>query len=80
MEIEVTTEAEGMSPGSRRVTNTAYFTFVAIGKDGHALPIPLLELEEEEEKARFEEGRLRYVERKRARQEMMKQLLEKSKQ
>ncbi len=80
MEVEVTTEAEGIKPGSRRITNTAYFTFVALGNDCRALPIPPLKLEEEEERGRFEEGRKRYMERKRARQETMRQFQQATKQ
>lgn len=80
MEIEVTTEAEGIQPGSRRITNTAYFTFVALGKDCHALPVPSLVLEGEEERERYEEGRRRYLERKAARQKMMEQFQKASKQ
>ena len=74
MEIEVITEAEGLTPGSRRVTNTAYFTFVSIGSDKRACNVPPLELRNDEERQRFAGGKLRYEARKQAR------LLEKTKQ
>ena len=65
LEIEVRTEAEGgLRGGSRRVTNTAHFTFVSLGKDGRAVSVPPLEITTEEEKERFEEGRRRYQHRK----------------
>ena len=71
MEIEVTTEAEGLDVGSRRVTNTAYFTFVSLGADKRATAVPPLKLKSDEELQRFEEGRQRYETRKRLRQEMI---------
>ena len=60
----MTTEAEGLCPGGRRVTSTAYFTFVHLGEDGRALGVPPLKLEGEEERQRFEEGKKRYAARK----------------
>ena len=72
MEIEVRVEVEGglregLREASRRVTNTAYFTFVSLGKDGHAVAVPPLKLMSDEERERFEEGRKRYEERKKLR-------------
>ena len=71
MEIEVITEAEGLKPGSRRVTNTAYFTFVSLGPDKRATSVPPLQLSSDEERQRFEEGKARYEARKRSRIEAM---------
>ena len=72
MEIEVTTEAEG--PWSRRrVSNTAYFTFVSLGSDKHATTVPPLKVQSNEEMERFEEGRARYEARKKARREQAQQ-------
>ena len=68
---QVTTESEGLST-HRRVTNTAYFTFVSLGKDLGATPVPPLVLDTEEEKARYEEGRQRYESRKKGRMEKLK--------
>ena len=68
LEIEVRTEAEGLKSG-RRITNTAYFTFVSLGKDGRAVAVPPLKMMSEEEKEQFEEGRRRYQHRKNIRRE-----------
>ena len=68
MEVEVITEAEGLTPGSRRVANTAYFTFVSLGPDKRAREVPPLKVSSEEEQQRFEEGKARYEKRKKARQ------------
>ena len=70
MEIEIRAEAEGLRSG-HRVTNTARFTFVSLGKDGHAVAVPPLKLMTDEEKEKFEEGKKRYEERKRLRLEKM---------
>ena len=59
MEIEVIAEAEGLI-ASRRVTTTAYFTYVAIGEDHRAGCVPPLKLQTDAEKKRFEEGKERY--------------------
>lgn len=67
----MTTEAEGLST-CRRITNTAYFTFVSLGKDLSAMPVPPLVLSTEEEKARYEEGKQRYENRKKSRMEKLK--------
>ena len=67
MEIEVCVEAEGFMT-KRRVTSTAYFTYVSLGKGGHAAVVPPLKLLTEEEKERFEEGRRRYEARKKLRE------------
>ena len=74
MEIELLVEAEGgLKGGSRRVTNTAHFTFVSLGKDGHAIAVPPLKVVPEK-KERFEEGRKRYENRKRLQKKKLKQL------
>ena len=67
MVVEIITEAEGLTAGSRRVANTAYFTFVSIGFDKKAHKVPPLILSNDEERQRFEEGKARYEERKKAR-------------
>ncbi len=64
--LQVTTEAEGPS-STRHVTNTAYFTFVSLGPDLSAQPVPPLELKSEEEMTRFQEGKERYEDRKKIR-------------
>ena len=63
----MTTEAEGHGSDGRRVTNTAYFTFVCLGEGGRAVPVPPLKLQEAGEERRFQEGKERYLARKAAR-------------
>ena len=67
MEIEVCVEAEGFMT-KRRVTSSAYFTYVSLGEGGHAAVVPPLKLLTEEERERFEEGRRRYEARKKLRE------------
>ena len=64
MEIEVQVVAEGLKSGYHRITNTAQFVFVALGKDGHAVTVPPLKLTTDAEKEKFKEGQKRYQERK----------------
>ena len=66
MEIEVCVEAEGLMT-KRRVTSTAYFTYISLGEGGRAAAVPPLKLQTEEERERFEEGRRRYEDRKKLR-------------
>nr|WP_245867643.1 acyl-CoA thioesterase [Sporomusa silvacetica] len=61
MEVVVTVEVEDLfseSPG--KCALTAYFTMVALNVGGKPLSISPLQLETEEEKIRFEEGRQRH--------------------
>ena len=67
-------EAENILGGFRRVTNTAYFTFVSLGNDYKSKSVPQLKMVNDEEKARFEEGRKRYEVRKKARIEKLQKL------
>jgi len=62
----------------RRITNTAYFTFVSLGKDHRAQAVPPLMFKNKEEEARFEEGKKRYFARKKAREEAYRELMQKS--
>jgi len=68
MEIAVTVQAEGMEIGSRRGTNTAYFTFVSLPKGSHqAQKVPPLKLVTDQDKKMFEDGKNRYLARKQMR-------------
>lgn len=71
-------EAENLLGGSRRVTNTAYFTFVSLGSDHKSKPVPQLKMVNDEEKARFEQGKKRYEARKKARMEKLQKFQEKN--
>lgn len=59
MEVGIRIEAEDMQTGERRHTNSCYFTMVSLDKNGKPTPAPELILETEQEKRRFEEGRIR---------------------
>ena len=65
MEVGVRVEAENILTGVVRHTASAYLTYVALGPDGHPIPLPPLVLETEKEKRRNRqaqerrEGRLR---------------------
>ncbi|XP_067873219.1 cytosolic acyl coenzyme A thioester hydrolase isoform X2 [Heterodontus francisci] len=63
MEIEVFVDVDHVleSPRGKAPAVTAFFTYVSLDKDGKALPIPMLKIETEDEKRRFEEGRNRYL-------------------
>lgn len=59
MEIGIRIEAEDLKAGTRRHTNSCYFTMVALDPSGKPAPVPRLITETREEKKRFEEGRIR---------------------
>ncbi|XP_067826379.1 cytosolic acyl coenzyme A thioester hydrolase isoform X5 [Heptranchias perlo] len=63
MEIEVFVDVDHVleSPKGKAHAVTAFFTYVSLDKDGKALPIPMLKIEMEDEKRRFDEGRNRYL-------------------
>ena len=53
MEIRVDVHAEDYRADTTRFTNRAYLTFVAIGEDGHPVPIPALVPQTPEEEEEF---------------------------
>jgi len=59
MEVGVRVEAENLLTGEVRYTNSAYLTFVALGKDGKPTPVPPLILETEDEERRWREAKER---------------------
>ncbi len=59
MGIGVRVVAENPITGHRRETNDCYMTFVAIDEDSRPAPVPGLKLVTDEDKERFEDGRLR---------------------
>ena len=63
MEIEVRAEAEDIVTGIRTVTGTAFVTFVALGKDGKPALVPKLALKTDDDRTKFEEGRVRMDDR-----------------
>jgi acyl-CoA hydrolase len=63
MEIGVKVLAQNPITGEERHTNTCYATFVALDENGRPTRIPPILPETEDEKRRFEKGRLRREER-----------------
>ncbi len=59
MEVGVRVDAENPKTGETFHTASAYLTFVAIGDDGKPKLVPQLLLENDAERRRFEEARLR---------------------
>jgi len=59
MEVGVRVIAENLLSGGRRHTNTCFLTFVAIDEEGHPVPVRKLDLETDEDRRRFDEGRRR---------------------
>ena len=68
MEIEVKVEAEDIVTGIRTITGTAFVTFVALEKKGKPTTVPKLMLKTDEDRKKFEEGKLRMQERLKHRQ------------
>ncbi len=66
MEVGCRVHTEDPLTGSRRQTTSAHLTFVAIDGDGKPRHMPLLELETEEDRRRFDAASQRRVERLRA--------------
>ena len=59
MEIEVNVEAEDIAKGTRVHTGNAFVTFVALDQNGKPASVPKLRIESNDDKKRFEEGKLR---------------------
>ncbi len=59
IETRVTVRAENVVTGEVTHTNTAYFVYVGLDKDGRPVEVPRLEPETDEEKEIFEKGYLR---------------------
>lgn len=59
MEAEVQVTAENPITGERTHTNTAYLVYVGLDENNHPTTIPQLNLETDEDKARYEQAKLR---------------------
>jgi len=57
MEIEV--KAEDIATGIRTITGTAFVTFVALDKNGKPAHVPKLALKTDDDRKKFEEGKIR---------------------
>ncbi|QMU53979.1 MAG: acyl-CoA thioesterase [Nitrosopumilus sp.] len=68
MEIEVKAEAEDIVTGIKTVTGTAFVTFVSLGSNGKPIPAPRLSLKTDDDRIKFEEGKIRMDKRLKNRQ------------
>jgi acyl-CoA hydrolase len=59
MEVGVRVEAENIRTGRRLHTSSAYLVYVALGKDGRPVPVPLVIAETVEQQRRQREASLR---------------------
>lgn len=59
MEAEVQVTAENPITGERTHTNAAYLVYVGLDENNHPISIPQLVLETDEDKARYEQAKLR---------------------
>ena len=59
MEIEVKAEAEDIVTGVRTVTGTAFVTFIALDANGKPTPAPKLSLRTDDDRVKFEQGKIR---------------------
>jgi acyl-CoA hydrolase len=67
LEVEVEAYSEETLTGVRKLTSTAYLTFVAVERDGGKVPVPPLLLELEDDKRRAREAEVRRAARLKAR-------------
>lgn len=56
MEVEINVDAENPRTGQKRRCNSAYFTFVSMGKDGKPTPVPAIIPETDKELELFEQA------------------------
>ncbi|MBT3329319.1 MAG: acyl-CoA thioesterase [Nitrosopumilus sp.] len=68
MEIEVRGEAEDILTGIKTITGTAFVTFVALDKNGKPIHVAKLSLKTDEDRVKFEEGKIRMEKRLKNRQ------------
>jgi len=68
MEIEVTGEAEDIVTGIKTITGTAFVTFVALDKNSKPMHVANLSLKTDEDRRKFEEGKIRMEKRLKNRQ------------
>lgn len=63
MEVGVKVDAENPKTGETFHTSSAYMTFVALGSDGKPTEVPLLTLENDEDKRRYQQAKTRREQR-----------------
>ena len=67
MEVGVRIESENTQTGNKKHTASAYLTFVSLNKNNNPKKVQEVKPESKEEKRRFNEGKLRYLNRKKRR-------------
>jgi acyl-CoA hydrolase len=72
MEIGVKVHAEDLKEGKVRHTNSAYVTMVSLDENRKPTPVTTIVPETDDEKRRFEEGRIRAQRRKELRKKKAK--------
>ena len=72
MEVGVRVEAEELMTGEIRHTNSAYVTMVSLDENRKPTPIPKIMPETQDERRRFEEGKMRAQRRKELRKNRSK--------
>ena len=72
MEVGVRVDAENSYQGTKRHIVSAYFTFVALDKDGKTVPVPALIPENSKEKQRYEAAEVRRQARLAVREQLKK--------
>ncbi len=70
MEIGIRVEAEDIRQGTRRHTNSCYFTMVAVDEEGRPAPVPALKLLDEVERRRHRAAEARKRLRKQFHEDM----------
>ena len=68
MEIEVRGEAEDIITGIKTITGTAFVTFVALDKNGKPRHVAKLALKTDDDRTKFDEGKIRMERRLKNRQ------------
>lgn len=63
MEVELRVEAENLLTGEIVHTNSAFFVYVALDENRRPTPVPRLDLQNNEERRRYEQGRERQAAR-----------------
>ena len=64
LEVELRVEAENLLTGEIIHTNSAFFVYVALDDARKPTPVPQLELQNEDERRRYDQGRARQAARK----------------
>ncbi|TCS93909.1 acyl-CoA hydrolase [Hazenella coriacea] len=68
MEVFVRVESENLITSERKLTSSAYLTFIAVDEDGKPSPVPKVIPETEIERKQYEKAEERYQQRKHRRE------------